>query len=111
MEDDVDPFENDQTLLDKVAFLQNGLIAQATGSDFAGGNQAYLDLRRELGTDADIKSRLPEFVRRCRGLREFWSFIQAQYLPGTSQISLGLLPALIGIPRSRRPLARCRTNH
>jgi hypothetical protein len=40
MEDDVDPFADDQTLLDKVTFLQNGLIAQATGSSFPGGNQA-----------------------------------------------------------------------
>ena len=79
MEDDVDPFADDQTLLDKVTFLQNGLIAQATGSSFPGGNQAYLDLRRELGTGADVKSRLPDFVRRCRSLGEFWSFIQAKY--------------------------------
>jgi hypothetical protein len=79
MEDDVAPFADDQTLLDKVTFLQNGLIAQATGRSFVGGNQAYLDLRRELSTDADVKSRLPDFVRRCRSLGEFWSFIQAKY--------------------------------
>jgi hypothetical protein len=76
MENNVDPVADDQTLLDKVTFLQNGLIAQATGSSFPGGNQAYLDLRRELGTGADVKSRLPDFVRRCRSLGEFWSFIQ-----------------------------------
>ena len=46
-------------------------------------DQAYLNLRREFGRVPLIKSKLPEFVRRCESLGEFWSFSKAKH--GTYQ--------------------------
>jgi hypothetical protein len=42
-------------------------------------DQAYLNLRREFGRVPLIKSKLPEFVRRCESLGEFWSFSKAKH--------------------------------
>lgn len=64
------------TLLDKVYRLQNGLVAHATGQSFDGGNDVYQALRRELATRGDTKTKLPDFVRRCSDLAQFWAFIK-----------------------------------
>jgi hypothetical protein len=66
----------DETLLDKVMRLQSGLIAQATDGSFAGGDEAYRELRLELASRADIKSKIPDFVRQASNLAQFWAFIK-----------------------------------
>lgn len=73
---DVDEDIFDETLLDKAMRLQNGLIAQATDGTFAGGNPTYRDLRQELGSHPETKSKLPDFVRRSSDLAQFWAFIK-----------------------------------
>jgi abortive infection Abi-like protein len=69
-----DPLE--ETLLDKAIRLQNELIAHSTGRGFEGGDLAYQELRRVFGARSDTKPKLPDFVRRCRDLGQFWGFIK-----------------------------------
>jgi Abortive infection C-terminus len=66
----------DESHLDKAIRLQNGLIAQATGNEFDGSDAAYQDLRLFFATRADTKAKLPDFVRRCSDLGQFWGFIK-----------------------------------
>ena len=64
------------TRLEQVEALQNVLIAQATSS---GDNATYVQLRRELLSDAAIAARLPKYVRTCGDLSQFWQFIKYEY--------------------------------
>jgi Abortive infection C-terminus len=66
----------DETPLDKAIRFQNGLIAQATNGSFDGGNPAYKELREYFATRGDTKTKLPDFVRRCSDLAQFWGFIK-----------------------------------
>lgn len=74
-----DAFE--ESMLDQAMRLQNGLIARATGSDFDGGNPVYKALRRAFSERADTKAKMPDFLRRCSDLGQFWSWIK--YEKGT----------------------------
>src|SRR5882762_7994374 len=69
-----DPFE--ESLLDKAIRFQNALISHATSGVFDGGDQAYQELRRFFGSRGDTRTKLPDFVRRCRDLGQFWGFIK-----------------------------------
>lgn len=69
----------EETILEKVERMQNALISYATGDDFYGGDSAYKKLRDELLEQADVWKKLPEFVRQCRGLGQFWQFIKNKY--------------------------------
>jgi hypothetical protein len=64
------------TDLDKAIRFQNGLIASATGSQFDGGDEAYKELRRLFASRPDTKTKLPDFVRRCSDLGQFWGWIK-----------------------------------
>lgn len=64
----------DQTDLDKAMRLQNGLISQATSGSFDDAD--YMELRRYFAGRHDTKAKLPDFVRRCSDVRQFWSFIK-----------------------------------
>lgn len=66
----------DETSADKAIRLQNGLIGQATSGSFDGGDDAYKELRRYFAARADTKAKLPDFVRRCSDLGQFWGFIK-----------------------------------
>ncbi len=67
-----------RALLEKVEALKNILVAFATG--VAGSSNAdYVELRRELVAAPSVKAQLPEFVRACRDLYEFWGFIKSKY--------------------------------
>jgi Abortive infection C-terminus len=66
----------DETPLDKAIRFQNGLIAQATSSSFDGGDPAYKEMRQYFATRSDTKTKLPDFVRRCSDLAQFWGFIK-----------------------------------
>lgn len=72
MSTETDLFE--ETLLDKVTRLQNGLIAHATGNSYDG--LEYQELRHFFASRSDTKTKLPDFVRRCRDLAQFWAFIK-----------------------------------
>lgn len=66
----------DESILDKAIRFQNGLIARATGGEFDGGSHAYKELRAFFATRADTKTKLPDFVRRCSDIPQFWAFIK-----------------------------------
>jgi hypothetical protein len=69
----------DETLLDKAMRFQDGLIARATNGIFDGGDEAYKELRLLLASRADTKAKLPDLVRRCSDLSQFWGFIQPKF--------------------------------
>jgi hypothetical protein len=66
----------DESLLDKAVRFQNGLIGHATGGEFDGGDPVYKELRRFFALRPDTKEKLPDFVRRCSDLGQFWGFIK-----------------------------------
>lgn len=66
----------DETPVDMAIRFQNGLIASATGSAFDGGDDAYKELRHYFSSRPDTKAKLPDFVRRCSDLGQFWGFIK-----------------------------------
>jgi hypothetical protein len=64
-------------LVERVAMLENLLVARATGDMTASSND-YERLRRELIANTELKDLLPPFVRTCRTLDVFWPFIKKQ---------------------------------
>lgn len=70
---------SEQTVLEKVVRLQDGLVARSTGGTFDGGDPVYQRLRSEVLLHPDLNSKIPEFVRRYRDLAQFWQFIKSQY--------------------------------
>jgi len=71
---DISPF--DETLLDKAMRFQNALIAYCTNGTFDGGDPGYKELRHFFAARADTKLKVPDFVRRCSDLAQFWGFIK-----------------------------------
>lgn len=69
----------EESPIDKAIRLQNGLIAHATGVNFDGGDDAYKDLRRYFSMRADTKLKVPEIVRRCSDLGQFWGVIKREH--------------------------------
>lgn len=68
------PYESES---EKCQALQNTLVAYATG---AGGDDAeYQALRQEFLANQNTKSLLPDFVRTCRTLDQFWPFIKKKF--------------------------------
>ena len=70
---------SEETILEKVERMQGDLITHATGGHFDGSDPAYKKLRSELQDQAEVWKKLPEFVRRCRDLGQFWQFIAKKY--------------------------------
>lgn len=64
-------------LIDSVEALKVMLISRATGGD--GDNNDYKRLRRELIALPRIEKMLPQCVRVCRDLSEFWGFIKPKF--------------------------------
>ena len=64
-------------LLVQIETLQNMLIAQATGG--AEDNSEYTRLRQVLLSQASLEPLIPQFVRTCRSLFQFWQFIKYEY--------------------------------
>lgn len=75
----VDPHCGPVSPLEQIDRLKSGLIVRATGGEFPGGDDAYLQLRRSLRTHPAIFSRLPDFVRSCADIGEFWLFIRDHF--------------------------------
>jgi len=70
---------SEKTILDKVLRLQDSLVSFSTGGAFDGEDVEYQRLRRELIARADIKNKIPDFVRRYRDLGQYWQFIKHKY--------------------------------
>lgn len=68
----------DEAAIDKAIRLQNLLIAQATGGEFYDGGSNYKALRNYFMARSDTKTRLPDFVRRCNDIGQFWGYISYQ---------------------------------
>ncbi len=64
------------SILDKAYQLQNGLVARATGGDFEA--HEYMSLRSSLTENIDTQNLVPDFVRRCRNLDQFWAWIKRE---------------------------------
>src|SRR5687768_2655310 len=67
-----------ETALDKAMRLQNGLIPRATDGAFDVDDHEYKELRRLFGSRADTRIKLPDFVRQCSDLGQFWAFIKVE---------------------------------
>jgi len=63
--------------LEQVERLKNGLMARATGGFF--DEREYRLLRSELRKNATVFAKLPDFLRTCSHLSQYWSFIQKLY--------------------------------
>lgn len=61
---------------EQVEALKLVLTTHATGG--AADDLLFKELRRRLRANPDIKRRLPSFMRTCRSLSDFWSFIKAE---------------------------------
>ena len=57
--------------------LQNNTIAKANGKDFDSRN--YKFIREIFLTDPNTKDLLPDFIRKCRDIEQFWQFIKTKY--------------------------------
>jgi len=66
-----------ETRFDKVSYLQNLLIAHATGKPADSGE--YVELRHELLSDNEIAQQLPPWLKLHRNLESFWGFIQPKF--------------------------------
>ncbi|MHB0958296.1 MAG: abortive infection family protein [Pirellulaceae bacterium] len=66
-----------QQLLEDLESIKNILMARATGE--GASDSEYHRLRCRLTTHVLVKDKLPRFVRTCRSLGEFWSFIREQH--------------------------------
>ncbi|MCB1737201.1 MAG: nucleotide-binding protein [Gammaproteobacteria bacterium] len=66
-----------ETDFDKVSYLVNLLTARATG--LSADSEEYEILRRELLTNQEHSSRLPNWLRLHRDLDSFWGFIQPKF--------------------------------
>jgi predicted nucleotide-binding protein len=66
-----------ETRFDKVSYLQNLLIAHATGKPADSGE--YEQLRHELLSDNEISKQLPPWLKLHRDLESFWGFIQPKF--------------------------------
>lgn len=65
-----------RTDLERTQCLQNLLIARATGQ--AAEDRDYKIIRQNLLVSKDAAELLPHFVRICRDLPQFWSFIKRE---------------------------------
>src|SRR4051812_47047299 len=61
----------------KVERLKELLVERANGG--TPDEKEYSNLRRVLVTIQPIRDALPEFVRRCTTIREFWNFIKDMF--------------------------------
>ena len=64
-------------VLEKSVLLKNIMVARATGT--VQTDDEYGKLRFELMKHALTKDRIPKCVRTCRGLGEFWGYIQPMF--------------------------------
>lgn len=75
--------ENEQEVLseptERVLQLQNIMTARATHSSDQQDDNLYISIRKTLIRDTTMQQRLPQSVRVCRDLEQFWQFIKPKY--------------------------------
>lgn len=83
-----------QPLLEKVESLKNMLVSKATGGQPQ--ERDYKQLRLELLNEPGVAQKLPQFVRTCRDLMEFWGVISKieKYAPRREHIRQQFDPVL-----------------
>lgn len=64
-------------VLDDLQQLQDALVARAVGGSWS--EQDYVERRARLLKDPAVATQLPDFVRRCRTLDQFWGIIQPMF--------------------------------
>lgn len=74
-----EPFVPPQGIQERAEALQNGLIAEATGGSFGGGDAFYKELRKEFLSSIKLKQHVPKFVKQNRDLAQYWQFIKHKY--------------------------------
>ncbi|VDN46693.1 Serine/threonine protein kinase (fragment) [Petrocella atlantisensis] len=64
----------------ELEYFKHDLIKYATGdksSDFT--DKKYADVRKQLLNIKSLTEIIPEYIRKCRDLGDFWQFIKAKY--------------------------------
>jgi Abortive infection C-terminus len=64
----------EESYIDIVIRLQNGMIARAVGDSFE--NSEYSELRRFLVGNPELLAKVPDFLKRCSDIDQFWGFIK-----------------------------------
>lgn len=60
-----------------VEYLQDGVVARATGSDF--DNQLYKTARTKLLSNKTLEKLLPDWIKTKRTIDQFWTFIKGRF--------------------------------
>src|SRR4051812_37010425 len=68
-----------QEIISKIDHLRKILVSYCTKGDYAYQDQDYINIRRELMINLQLKGYVPEFVRNCRDLGELWEFIKTKF--------------------------------
>lgn len=69
--------EHLETQLDKVEYLQNLLVARATGGEANDGH--YQIIRQEILNSPVVSEMMPRWIKTNRNLSQFWEFIKAKF--------------------------------
>ena len=71
--------ENIETFSDYelVQYLQNGLVSCSTGGVFS--NKIYQNIRIKLIQNKNIVMYLPQWIKTCRDIEQFWGFIKIKF--------------------------------
>ncbi len=72
--EDISYLENDFEFAES---LQKNIIGRATGLDFDSKN--YSMLRMKFMEDENSKKFLPDYIRKCRDINQFWQFIKNEF--------------------------------
>lgn len=75
----IEEIDDERTLQEKVEKLQAGYIGTATNDGGALDTATYSRLRGELLHEPSIKEKLPDFVRKCREISQFWQYIKEKF--------------------------------
>ncbi len=59
--------------------LKSGMVARATGTEFPGGNPLYRNLRERVVSFPGAKPFVPEYVRDCYTVEDFWGYISTKF--------------------------------
>ena len=72
--EDISYLENN---LELAEYIKGSLLARATNGDFDTRN--YKEIRQKFLADENMKKFLPDYIRKCRDLEQFWQFIKVEY--------------------------------
>ncbi|MFM5942092.1 MAG: DUF5989 family protein, partial [Dolichospermum sp.] len=65
-------------LFNQVERLKQILVSRATSNFDEGDNEEYEKLRLNLLQIPRINNQMPECVKKCRDLKEFWDFLKVR---------------------------------